>query len=184
MKEWIKKHRVIIEGCIILSGLVLLFFYSYYPLSCKAFGLQNQVKKAEEKGFNEDNKSVSYKEIQNKIRIVNEKFGILKEKIPAEQNVPQVIQTLNQLVERFSLEVVSMKFMPEISKDIYKEKPIEITIQGRYQDMASFMTDIEGNFPWFLNINQFQIRGINNEPNQQAKMVLQSTLNIVIYVLK
>lgn len=83
-------------------------------------------------------------------------FAELKEQLPSETEIPDLLVDVTQL--GLSRGLIFEQFEPreEISRDFYSEKPVEIIVSGSYHEMANFMSDIAA-LSRIVNVNDFEI---------------------------
>jgi len=181
--DWLKSHRFIIELCILVVGVVLLSFFLYLPKLKTSLELREELGKAHEELTRLKDQTAPYEALGNKKKNTEQKLLSLRQEFPGENEVPRLINEVIQSATFLNLNVLSSKQSSEISCGVYKEKSIEIQLEGFYSSLARFLGKIT-NFPKRLNITSLKIKSSGDEPDSETnKIVLSMTLNTVVYTL-
>lgn len=83
-------------------------------------------------------------------------FGALLKQLPADTEVPGLLEDITNTGLGSGLEIKSIKLKPEISKEFYVELPIDISVSGGYHDMAAFVSGVAG-LPRIVTLHDFKI---------------------------
>lgn len=181
--NWLKSNRFVIEGCILLLGITLLAYFLYLPKIRTSFQLKNDLNSAQAELSQLETQLAPYNVLVDKKKAKDQKLAQLKKEFPTENEVPSIIQKLIQTAKTLNLDVPSITPASDISRGTYKEKSIEIKLQGGYSHIARFLGNLT-DFSRRLNISKFQIKSLGNEPDSQTnKMVLTLTIITVVYTL-
>ncbi len=90
-------------------------------------------------------------------------FGALKDQLPSDTEIPGLILDISEKGLTNGLEIELFKPKPEIHKEFFAEKPIELKAKGTYNELAGFVSDLSG-LPRIVTIND-----INLEPVKEVK---------------
>jgi type IV pilus assembly protein PilO len=90
-------------------------------------------------------------------------FGALKDQLPSDTEIPGLILDISEKGLTNGLEIELFKPKPEIHKEFFAEKPIELKAKGTYNELAGFVSDLSG-LPRIVTIND-----INLEPEKEVK---------------
>ena len=119
-------------------------------------------------------------------------FAELKEQLPSETEIPDLLVDVTQL--GLSRGLIFEQFEPraEVSKDFYKEKPVQIIVSGNYHEMANFMSDIAA-LSRIVNVNDFKIsrrddpkarrsnKDVSAEDVKQAPLMMNALIKTYYY---
>ena len=83
-------------------------------------------------------------------------FGALKDQLPSDTEIPGLILDISEKGLTNGLEIELFKPKPEIHKEFFAEKPIELKAKGTYKQLAGFVSDISG-LPRIVTINNIHL---------------------------
>jgi len=89
-------------------------------------------------------------------------FGALLKQLPADTEVPGLLEDITNTGLSSGLDIDSIKLKPEISKEFYVELPIDITVNGSYHDLAAFVSGVAG-LPRIVTLHDFEISSVKNK---------------------
>ena len=84
-------------------------------------------------------------------------FGALKDQLPSDTEIPGLILDISEKGLSNGLEIELFKPLPEIHKEFFAEKPIEIRAMGSYDELAGFVSDLSG-LPRIVTINNIHLQ--------------------------
>ena len=113
--------------------------------------------------------------LEKKYRHTQKKLKYLKGRLPKEKQIPAL---LSQIASQAGLEYNLIKMLPEESRLVYKEIPIQIQVKGRYQDLGEYLKRLEES----TRLIKIKSLSINTDP--QAPPKLDVTLEIATFVVK
>lgn len=153
---WPAPIRVI--TCILLAVLVLVGGY-YYHLSDLQEQLNSTV--AQEQSLKDQYASKAalaanleaYKEQMAEMEL---QFGELLAKLPADTEVPSLLDDITKIGLGTGLEFEEIKLMPEKTTEFYIELPITISVVGTYHDFAAFVSGTAG-LQRIVTLHDFEI---------------------------
>lgn len=105
-------------------------------------------------------------------------FGALKDQLPSDTEIPGLILDISEKGLSNGLEIELFKPKPEIQKEFFAEKPIELRAKGTYEELAGFVSDLSA-LPRIVTINNIKLKPVkvksdkkpNSQPfNKQAKV--------------
>ncbi|KZY86774.1 pilus assembly protein PilP, partial [Oleiphilus sp. HI0071] len=73
---------------------------------------------------------------------MEESFGELLKQLPADTEVPGLLEDITNTGLGTGLAINSIGLKPEVSREFYVELPIDISVQGTYHDMAAFVSGV------------------------------------------
>ena len=96
-------------------------------------------------------------------------FKALVSQLPADTEVPGLLEDISQLGEKSGLKIDSISLQPEKVKEIFIELPIDLKLTGTYHDFGAFVSGVSG-MPRIVTLHDFTI----------ATVAQSSELNISI----
>jgi type IV pilus assembly protein PilO len=116
-------------------------------------------------------------------------FGALKDQLPSDTEIPGLILDISEKGLTNGLEIELFKPKPEIHKEFFAEKPIELKAKGTYNQLAGFVSDLSG-LPRIVTINDIHLEpekevtgaeGKSNRPST-ARLSLNATIKTFRYL--
>ncbi len=95
-------------------------------------------------------------------------FGALKDQLPSDTEIPGLILDISEKGLSNGLEIELFKPKPEIQKEFFAEKPIELKAKGTYEELAGFVSDLSA-LPRIVTINNIQLEPIKKEKGKKDK---------------
>ncbi len=117
-------------------------------------------------------------------------FGALKDQLPSDTEIPGLILDISEKGLTNGLEIELFKPKPEIQKEFFAEKPIELKAKGTYNELAGFVSDISA-LPRIVTINDIQLEPVKKEATESdgkarksaiARLSLQATIKTFRYL--
>ena len=147
----------------ILSGIVLLglLLFAGYWFHLKELGatLETHAKKETElrdsyqkKAF----KAANLNAYRLQMKEMETSFGAMLEQLPKDTEVPGLLEDITQTGLGTGLEFNSIKLLPEKAREFYVELPIQVTAEGAYHDLGSFVSGV-ANLPRIVTLHDFKI---------------------------
>jgi len=103
-------------------------------------------------------------------------FGALKDQLPSDTEIPGLILDISEKGLSNGLEIELFKPKPEIQKEFFAEKPIELKAKGTYAELAGFVSDLSG-LPRIVTINNIQLKPIKKKKGKTDKTTNNSIRN-------
>ena len=102
-------------------------------------------------------------------------FGALLRQLPSDTEVPGLLEDITRTGLSSGLEFEEIKLMPEVKQQFYIELPIQITVDGTYHDLATFVSGVSS-LPRIVTLHDFQLRPLSaDEPSKLKMSVLAKT---------
>lgn len=87
---------------------------------------------------------------------MEESFGELLKQLPADTEVPGLLEDITNTGLGTGLAINSIGLKPEVSREFYVELPIDISVKGTYHDMAAFVSGVAA-LPRIVTLHDFDI---------------------------
>lgn len=120
-------------------------------------------------------------------------FGALKNQLPSDTEIPGLILDISEKGLSNGLEIDLFKPKPELHKEFFAEKPIEIKAKGTYDELAGFVSDLSA-LPRIVTINDIHLEPAavkkdkksntvkNVKPSGTSRLSLEATIKTYRYL--
>ena len=114
-------------------------------------------------------------------------FGALKDQLPSDTEIPGLILDISEKGLTNGLEIELFKPKPEVHKEFFAEKPIELKAKGTYNELAGFVSDLSA-LPRIVTINDIQLvpekedKSKNNNKAPSSRLSLHATIKTFRYL--
>jgi type IV pilus assembly protein PilO len=149
-----QKVGILVGGVFMLALIIWANVVSHRinerdELAEKIDGLNTEVQKERRLAMNRQKFEVEVADLDMKLeRALHE--------LPDSGEVPELLSSISSSAKEAGLEVVSFKVNTEQFEDFYSRLPVEITVSGSYQQVASFLSSV-ASLPRIVNISQIEM---------------------------
>jgi len=91
---------------------------------------------------NKQKKAANYDAYRAQLDQMEQSFGTMLRQLPGETEIPSLIVDVSQTGLAAGLQEKLFAPQPEVRKDFYAEKPIQITLSGGYHEIANFVSGV------------------------------------------
>ena len=154
--SWPDSVKMIAAGII----CILIIFAAYW------FKVRDQIVTLEQVERKEQQLKETYKEkkalainldaYREQMVQAEDMFSLLKEQLPNRNEIPDLLVDVTQLGLSRGLQFERFKPIDEVSKGFYTEKPVTLTVNGSYHQLAQFVSDV-ASLPRIINVENFKI---------------------------
>lgn len=150
-----------IKAIVLILVFALLIFGGYWFLIKDQYVQLDKVvseeatlkQKYETKAY----KVANIKAFRQQMDEMQKTFGALLKQLPADTEVPGLLEDITNTGLGSGLEIDSIKLQKEALKDFYVELPMDITVSGTYHDLASFVSGV-ASLPRIVTLHDFEIK--------------------------
>jgi len=166
-----KKTQTVI--LVVVLGIALFVLYLYFiflpqvtndiNVIGKTIGIRRDLKEAKFLISQRDN-------LKKKVREYNEKIELYEKKLPAQQEIPSLLEDLSKMAKNANTTIieimpVTLKLQEERKGAVYQEIPILITAKSGYHELGYFLNNLEdGNR--FMKVVDIGIKANAASPNK------------------
>lgn len=100
-------------------------------------------------------------------------FGALKDQLPSDTEIPGLILDISEKGLSNGLEIELFKPKPEIQKEFFAEKPIELKAKGTYEELAGFVSDLSA-LPRIVTINNIHLAPVKKDSSKKNSTVSET----------
>ncbi|MCL6414953.1 type 4a pilus biogenesis protein PilO [Aestuariirhabdus sp. Z084] len=159
-----------IIGVILLSGLL----YAGYAFHVQDMLVQLERVEAEEKTLKEQFgrkafQAANLQAYRDQMVEMERSFGALVKQLPSETEVAGLLEDITQAGMGSGLTFNSIQLQKEQTKGFYIELPIQISVQGNYHDLGSFVSAVAA-LPRIVTLHNFTIKPVGRGNNEILQM--------------
>lgn len=89
-------------------------------------------------------------------------FGTMLRQLPGKTEIPNILQDISQTGQVNGLKQDLFRPSPEVPKDFYAEEPIELQLEGNYQQFGKFVSDVAA-LPRIVTLHNIDIKPNGND---------------------
>uniref|UniRef100_A0A7V5K431 Pilus assembly protein PilO n=1 Tax=Thermodesulfobacterium geofontis TaxID=1295609 RepID=A0A7V5K431_9BACT len=147
LKNWEKtatnREKFLIVFFSILVPLFLFYKFYYVPTKEKINVLREEVKKLDLEIQKYEDMARKTTILEAQMRQRQEFLERVKEILPSEKEIPDILRQISDLAKEHNLEVITFEPEKEIPQDYYNIIPLKMEIQGRFSNVLNFLNSIE-----------------------------------------
>ncbi|MEC4165931.1 MULTISPECIES: type 4a pilus biogenesis protein PilO [unclassified Pseudomonas] len=98
-------------------------------------------------------------------------FGVLLEQLPAQAQVPGLLDEISRLSHLNGLVVEHIEWLPEVLQPFYAELPLQMTLAGGYHELGLFVSAM-ASLPRIVTLHDFALAPLNSSGSGQLRMTL------------
>jgi len=151
----LKKKIATVFVAFILFG-ALYFTYLYQPIAEKRWSLIDRLQTLEMKIAARRRVVAEIEKHKKDIEKLRKNLKIALAKLPDKKEIPPLLKAVSQAGTDVGLDFVLFQPVDPISKDFFAEIPVQITVEGLYQNIIAFC-DAVAVLPRIVNITKIKI---------------------------
>lgn len=161
--SWTRRVKVLMAGLLCL----LIIFLGYNYIIKQQIADLKDIKKKEPQLKNTylEKKALAINLDAYKKQMVeaDENFSVLRKQLPNESEIPDLLIDMTQVGLSRGLQFEQIKPGATIEKDFYAEKLVNISANGRYHQIAEFISDVAA-LPRIINVANFTLERRGDDP--------------------
>jgi type IV pilus assembly protein PilO len=118
---------------------------------------------------NKQQKAANYQDYEDQLSQIQQSFGTMLRQLPGETEIPSLIVDISQTGLAAGLQEKLFVPRPEIPRDFYAEKPINIRLTGSYHEIGNFVSGIAA-LPRIVTLHDINITPENRETFDQLSI--------------
>ncbi len=155
----------LVKGILLLIVLAVILGLGYYLHARHQIAelkkTQQEEQQLRETFKNKYHKSANLEAYKAQLEEMQRDFGSLLRQLPSKTEIPGLIVDISQTGLASGLEILLFRPQADIVRDFYVEKPIEIKVQGTYEEMARFASGI-ASLPRIVTLHNIQLTPTDN----------------------
>jgi type IV pilus assembly protein PilO len=162
------RAAVIVIVFVLATGLGIYWFIieDKAPQLERERGIEQELRVTFE---NKQKKAANYEEYKEQLAQIQQSFGTMLRQLPGETEIPSLIVDISQTGLAAGLREKLFVPQPEIPKDFYAEKPIQIRLTGSYHEIGNFVSGIAG-LPRIVTLHDINITPEDRESFDNLSM--------------
>lgn len=142
---------------ILVLVIVLLLFGLYWQLAYKGKArtikrLNNDLSNKQAKLNENEAIARNLPRFKQEVEKLNQRLGRVVQELPNSREIPNLLETINNLGAVNGLEVIFIRPQNDVDKEFYAEVPISIKVKGGYHEMGLFL-DAVSKLPRIINVS-------------------------------
>jgi type IV pilus assembly protein PilO len=118
---------------------------------------------------------------QAQLNIIESQWQEMAVNMPIDENASPLLQRISQMGIYDHLELKSLQLMPNVPQDIFVELPIHIEVTGKYNELYTFISELEQLIP-LVTLHDFTISSQDSLQGRQSNNRLLMSLFINAYL--
>ncbi len=162
------RAAVIVVVFVLVTGLGIYWFIieDKAPQLERERGVEQELRVTFE---NKQKKAANYEEYKEQLAQIQQSFGTMLRQLPGETEIPSLIVDISQTGLAAGLREKLFVPQPEIPKDFYAEKPIQIRLTGSYHEIGNFVSGIAA-LPRIVTLHDINITPEDRESFDNLSM--------------
>ncbi|GAB7530930.1 type 4a pilus biogenesis protein PilO [Pseudomonas sp. 3A(2025)] len=162
--------------CVLLMVLVLALGYFFYiqDLEAQLDGARASEAQLKEQYTSKAFQAANLEPYKKQMTEMEDTFGALLRQLPSDTEVPGLLEDITRTGLGSGLEFEEIKLLPEAAQQFYIELPIQITVQGSYHDLATFVSGV-ASLPRIVTLHNFDIKPVDKSPMKLRMSILAKT---------
>jgi type IV pilus assembly protein PilO len=136
LPKWQK--GLILLGFILLLG-VLWYFLLFSPAQEQIVGLRGEIQKLQKDVQEQQKAKLAKHTLESQIKALQQEIKVLSSKLPEEKEIPALLSSVNEVGRTNGLDFALFKQEKAVRKDYYSEIPVQIQVEGGFQQIALFL---------------------------------------------
>ena len=126
-------------GALIVAAYISWF---YLPRSQEIAEMRYTIQELEAERTQLRKTLASRKHIEAESRTVEAAFNTAQTQLPEQKEIPELLRQVSRLGQDAGLEVLLFRQQPEQIRDLYTEVPVQMSVRGKYHDIALFFDQV------------------------------------------
>ena len=165
---------LLFRAAVIVIVFVLVSGLGIYWTIVKDKAPQLERERSEETEFrltfeNKQKKAANYDAYKEQLADIQQSFGTMLRQLPGETEIPSLIVDISQTGLAAGLQEKLFVPQPEVPKDFYAEKPIQIRLTGSYHEIGNFVSGIAA-LPRIVTLHDINITPEDRESFDNLSM--------------
>lgn len=167
--SWPSAIKVI--ACFLLLIVVLALGYNFHLKDLEA---DLDQRRAEEETLKQQFSTKAFQAAnleayKDQMKEMETSFGALLRQLPSDTEVPGLLEDITRTGLGSGLEFEQIKLLPEVTQQFYIELPIQISVLGRYEDLATFASGV-ASLPRIVTLHDFEMIPVEGDSASRLRM--------------
>jgi type IV pilus assembly protein PilO len=152
-------------GVALLVGALIcgaFWYFSYSPMLEEEAKKQAQLEQLQRDIRILEATANKLQEFQREVQLLEAQLETLKRILPADKETPDLIRRVQALASQSRLNIKNFTPAAEVTKDFYKEVPINVDLEGTYHDLGMFF-DRVSRLARLVNMTNVKVKAQQNQ---------------------
>ncbi len=131
-------QKVLVMLLLIITMVIGFYFLHYQPYQENLVRLNNDLKDIQQKREEFEVLKNQRAEVLSRLEKLKRDLLVAREQLPASAEVPSLLQRIHNQAKTAGLEITKFKRIPDESKNYYTEIPVEMELEGSFDELANF----------------------------------------------
>ncbi len=118
---------------------------------------------------NKQRKAANYDAYKTQLAQIEQSFGTMLRQLPGQTEIPSLIVDISQTGLAAGLQEKLFVPQPEIPRDFYAEKPIQIRLEGGFHELGNFVSGIAA-LPRIVTLHDINITRVDSNTYDNLSM--------------
>ncbi len=150
---------------------VAFYFMSWQPLDLQIVQVSNQQLELERRYKEQKAVADDLVTFQQNTKKLEEDLKVALTQLPQDKEIPTLLRDIYTLGKKSGISFRNFQPMPEISKSMYVEIPIRLSMSGTYHEVAVFF-DRVGKLSRIVNISELQMQATKVESDSDTPLTI------------
>ncbi len=151
-----KREKILIVLITIILPLFIYYKFYYIPTTKKINLIKEDIKKIELELAKLESFVKREKIIETEVERRKKFLEEIKNILPTEKEIPQLLKTVSELARKHKLEILKFTPYQEEKRDYYNIIPFEIEFKGYFYDIIKFLNEVE-NLSRLVTLNNIEV---------------------------
>lgn len=167
--SWPSAIKVI--ACFLLLVVVLALGYNFHLKDLEADLDQRHVEEEtlKQQFSTKAFQAANLEAYKDQMKEMETSFGALLKQLPSDTEVPGLLEDITRTGLGSGLEFEQIKLLPEVTQQFYIELPIQISVLGRYEDLATFASGV-ASLPRIVTLHDFEMIPVAGDSASRLRM--------------
>jgi len=170
---WPALVRAAVWGLVFVLCVVGGYFYFIADLRVELAAAEAKELELKKEFENKAFRAAKLEPLKKQMKEMEASFGILLSQLPADTEVPGLLEDMTEKAVSNGLDIQSIKLQKEQVREFYVELPIAIEVSGTYHDLAAFVSGIAG-LPRIVTLHDYNIKS-NEQLTKQSMSITAKT---------
>lgn len=182
MRFDIQVLKPVFLALVLLCLLAYSFFnYMYKPMRDRNIELDKQIM-VKETELKETQKIVANLDIKKaEFEKVKRELEYVIKRLPTKKEIPELLETITKIAIKSNIDLISFRPQEIISKEVYEEIPVSLSVKGTYHNLGIFLTHI-GNLERIITPSNITMDAISSTVKEP--FTARADLRITAFVYK
>lgn len=159
---------------IIMIGIFVGFYMlSYNPMKESITKAEQDIVRLRNEQDQLEQLRRSRKEVLERLDDLNRQLLIAREKLPANAEIPSLLQRIHNQAKTAGLDINKFKRNPDVAKQHFIEIPVEMELIGTYDELANFFYYV-GRMTRIVNVRDVQISRRSRGLSPEGELVVKA----------